>query len=141
MFHYERESRTPQSECFLIENEEASMARADLHYTPAVVYGTLCVPESWSEADIQDVIADIDDRIVRTADPFREDFVVTVWAGRRYGAPLADGPAGHSARPTRLTSLRGLRSLRSSSSLLSSSSLRSSRLTGRFSPNRGLPTS
>ncbi len=97
MFHYERESRTPQSECFLIENEEASMARADLHYTPAVVYGTLCVPDSWSEADIQDVIADIDDRIVRSADPFREDFVVTVWAGREIGVYSDDESLGELA--------------------------------------------
>jgi hypothetical protein len=97
MFHYERESRTPQSECFLIENEEASMARADLHYTPTIVYGTLCVPESWSEADIQDVIADIDDRIVRTADPFREDFIVTVWTGGEVGVYSDDETLGELA--------------------------------------------
>jgi hypothetical protein len=103
MFHYERESRTPQSECFLIENEESSMARADLHYTPAVVYGTLCVPESWSEADIQDVIADIDDRIVRTADPFREDFVVTVWAGREIGVYSDDESLGELAESANRT--------------------------------------
>ena len=97
MFHYERESRTAQSECFLIENEEASMARADLHYTPTIVYGTLCVPESWSEADIQDVIADIDDRIVRTADPFREDFIVTVWTGGEVGVYSDDETLGELA--------------------------------------------
>ena len=81
MFNYERESRTPQSEAYLIENEHGSRARADLHFTPSIVYSTLCVPTDWSEDDIRDVIADLDDRIVRTADPFREDFVVTVWAG------------------------------------------------------------
>ena len=81
MFNYERESRTPQSEAYVIENERGSRARADLHFTPSIVYSTLCVPTDWSEDDIRDVIADLDDRIVRTADPFREDFVVTVWAG------------------------------------------------------------
>jgi hypothetical protein len=81
MFHYERESRTPQSEAYVIENENGGRARADLHFTPSIVYSTLCVPTDWSEDDIRDVIADLDDRIVRTADPFREDFVVTVWAG------------------------------------------------------------
>lgn len=81
MFSYERESRTPQSEAYVIENERGSRARADLHFTPSIVYSTLCVPTDWSEDDIRDVIADLDDRIVRTADPFREDFVVTVWAG------------------------------------------------------------
>lgn len=85
MFSYERESRTPSSETYLIENEQGQGARADLHYTPAVVYATVCVPSAWSEDDIQDVIADLDDRIVRSADPFREDFVVTVWSGTEAG--------------------------------------------------------
>ena len=99
MFQYERESRTSQSECFLIENESGSGARIDLHYTPSIVYGTLCVPSDWSDNDIQDVIADVDDKVVRTADPFREDFVVRVWSGSEVGvysdeetlADLADG--------------------------------------------------
>ena len=85
MFQHERESRTPYSETYLVENESGSSARADLHYTPAVVFATLCVPESWSEDDIQDVITDLDDRVVRTADPFREDLVVTVWRGTEVG--------------------------------------------------------
>lgn len=85
MFQYERESRTPQSECFVIENEAGSAARVDLHFTPAIVYGTLCVPPDWSDVDIQDVIADIDDKVVRTAEPFRDDFVVTVWSGSELG--------------------------------------------------------
>ncbi len=99
MFHYERESRTPQSECFLIENEEASMARADLHYTPAIVYGTLCVPADWGEADIQDVIADLDDRVVRTAQPFRDDFIVTVWSGSETGVYSDEESIGELHEP------------------------------------------
>ena len=105
MFQYERESRTPQSECFVIENEAGSVARIDLHFTPAIVYGTLCVPTDWSDVDIQDVIADIDDKIVRTAEPFRDDLVVTVWSGSELGVysdeegmgdagDLADGTEG-----------------------------------------------
>lgn len=85
MFHYERESRTPHSEAYVIENEHGVTARADLHYTPSIVFATVCVPADWSEDDIQDVVADLDDRIVRTAEPFREDFVVTVWAGQEAG--------------------------------------------------------
>src|SRR3990172_9626244 len=85
MFSYERESRTPHSEAYVIENEAGSTARIDVHFTPSVVYGTVCVPADWVEADIQDVIADIDDRIVRTAQPFRDDFIVTVWTGSEIG--------------------------------------------------------
>ena len=67
MFHYERESRTANSEVYVIENEAGSTARADLHYASTIVYGTVCVPGEWSEDDIQDVIADLDERIVRSA--------------------------------------------------------------------------
>ena len=85
MFTYERESRTSSSESYLVENEQGSRARADLHFTPTIVYSTLCVPPDWTEDDIQDVIADLDDRVVRSADPFRQDFIVTVWAGTEAG--------------------------------------------------------
>lgn len=85
MFTYERESRTPSSESYVVENELGSRARADLHFTPSIVYGTVCVPADWSETDIQDVIADLDDRVVRSADPFRQDFIVTVWSGTEVG--------------------------------------------------------
>jgi hypothetical protein len=85
MFHYERESRTPGSEAYLIENEQGARARADVHYTNSIVYATVCVPTDWSEDDIQDVVSDLDDRIVRSANPFREDFVVTVWSGSETG--------------------------------------------------------
>lgn len=85
MFHYERESRTGHSECFLIENESGSRARVDLHYAPPITYATLCVPEDWGEIDVQDVIADIDDRWALTADPLRDDLLVTVWRGQEVG--------------------------------------------------------
>ena len=65
---------------------QASVERAHGLYNPQPgVYGTLCVPNDWSDIDIQDVIADIDDKIVRTADPFRDDFVVTAWRGSEVG--------------------------------------------------------
>ncbi len=100
MFHYERESRTQNSECYLIENEGGSSARADLHYTPSIVFGTLCVPKDWSENDIQDVIAEIDDTIVRTADPFRDDFVVTVWSGEEVGVYSDEESLSELAEPS-----------------------------------------
>ncbi len=85
MFHYERESRTSRSESYVVENESGSRARVDLHYARPLVYATLCVPESWSEEDIQDMIADVDDRWALTADPLRDDLIVTVWRGQEVG--------------------------------------------------------
>ncbi len=92
MFHYERESRTPHSECYLIENETGSRARVDLHFAPPLVYATLCVPEAWAEEDIQDVIVDIDDRLASTAEPLREDLIVTVWRGVEVGVYSQEEP-------------------------------------------------
>jgi hypothetical protein len=103
MFHYERESRTASSEAYVIENEQGSRARADLHFTSSIVYATVCVPSDWSEDDIQDVVSDLDDRIVRSANPFREDFVVTVWSGSETGVysdeeSVGDFSAGQAAK-------------------------------------------
>jgi len=85
-YHFEREARTPYSEIFVIENESGDDAgRVDLHFTPNVTYATLCIAESMTEDDIQELIAQIDERLVMTTDPYREDLVVTVWTGREAG--------------------------------------------------------
>jgi len=81
----------------VIENEGiVAPRRSPLH--TEIVYRTLYVSPEWNEDAVQDVIADIDDRIVRSAEPFRDDFVVTVWRGEETGVysdeqRLAD-PAG-----------------------------------------------
>jgi hypothetical protein len=85
-YRFEREARTPYSEIFIIENESGEDAgRVDLHFTPSVTYATLCIGEALSEEDIQELIAQIDERLVMTTDPYREDLVVTVWTGRESG--------------------------------------------------------
>jgi hypothetical protein len=81
-YQFDRECRTPQSESYIIEIDDEEVARIDLHYTQSVAYGTLCVVESLTDEDIRSLISEIDERLVLTTDPFREDFVVTVWAGR-----------------------------------------------------------
>jgi hypothetical protein len=84
-YHFERECRTAQSESYVIEADDDEVGRVDIHYTPNVAYATLCVPDSLSEDDIQDLITEIDERLVMSNDPYREDFIVTVWAGRETG--------------------------------------------------------
>ena len=85
-YRFEREARTPHSEVFVIENEEGEdVGRVDLHFTSSVAYATLCLGEDVDEDEVQDLIAQIDERLVMTSDPYREDFVVTVWTGRESG--------------------------------------------------------
>jgi hypothetical protein len=61
------------------------VGRVDIHFSPSVAYATLCVAESLSEDDVRELISEIDERLVLTTDPFREDFVVTVWTGKETG--------------------------------------------------------
>jgi hypothetical protein len=91
-YHFERECRTPHSECYVIEADEDEVGRVDIHYTPTVAYATLCVPEAMSEDEVQNLITEIDERLVMSNDPYREDFVVTVWSGREMGVYSEEEP-------------------------------------------------
>jgi hypothetical protein len=84
-YRFEREARTPYSEAFTIDDGEHSLGRVDIHYTTSTTYATLAVHQALDEDGVQALIAAIDERIVSTADPYREDFVVTVWRGEEFG--------------------------------------------------------
>jgi hypothetical protein len=84
-YQFEREARTPQSEAYAVIKDGREIGRIDIHYTSDLVSATLCAPEDTSENDLQELIGEIDDRLVMTTEPFREDFVVTVWLGRQAG--------------------------------------------------------
>jgi len=85
-YQFERESRTPQSEAYTVEEHGDVVARVDIHFTStSIVYATLCVPVDFDEDDVQDLIGDIDERLVLSTDPYRDDFVVTVWRGTQAG--------------------------------------------------------
>ena len=93
IYHFERLARTPQSEQWRIESDTSAIGRVDLHFTGAKVYGTLVVHTSVPEGEVEDLIADIDSRLVSTADEYREDFVVTVWRGTEFGTYSEDEAA------------------------------------------------
>lgn len=84
-FQFERESRTPHSEAFVIGDNGSQIGRVDIHYAGEMAYATLCVPEDFSEDQLQELIAEVDERLVMSAQPFRDDFIVTVWLGRMAG--------------------------------------------------------
>jgi hypothetical protein len=84
-FRFERECRTPFSEAYLIADGEEQVGRVDIHYTPSIVYATLCVSENLTTDDIQDLIDAIDEELIMSADVARDDFIVTVYQGREVG--------------------------------------------------------
>ncbi len=89
-YRFEREARTPYSESYTIENNEHSLGRVDLHYTSSATYATIAVHQSLDDEAVQELIAEIDDRLVSSADPYREDFIVTVWRGEEAGVYADD---------------------------------------------------
>ena len=84
-YRFEREARTPHSEAYAIDDGEHSLGRVDVHYTSSATYATLAVHQSMDDDAVQQLIAAIDERIVSTADPYREDLIVTVWKGEELG--------------------------------------------------------
>jgi hypothetical protein len=94
-YTFERECRTENSESYIVELDDEEVGRIDLHFTAEVSYGTLCVVERLSEDDVKELISEVDERLVVSNDPFREDFVITVWKGRETGV-LSDEDFGKS---------------------------------------------
>lgn len=85
-YQFERECRTPYSEAYLITDGDRRVGRVDLHFTPSIVYATLCVTEGLTEEDIQELIYHhIDEELVMSADVARDDFIVAVYQGRETG--------------------------------------------------------
>lgn len=85
-YSFEREARTPYSEAWVIEVEGQAAGRVDIHFAHSgIVQATLCVPHSFDDDDIEELIGEIDERLVLVTDPYRDDFIVTVWRGERVG--------------------------------------------------------
>ena len=82
---FERECRTPFSEVYLVAAGEQQIGRVDVHFTPSIVYATVCVKQNLTQETIDDLIDIIDEELVMSADVARDDFIVTVYQGREVG--------------------------------------------------------
>ena len=89
-YFFERESRTSHSEQWTIENNDYSLGRIDIHFTSGKTHATLSVHSSMDDNAIEELIGEIDERLVLSADPEREDFIVTVWKGEEFGVFAED---------------------------------------------------
>jgi hypothetical protein len=84
-YKFERECRTPHSEAYLIISDGERLGRIDLHFTPSIVYATVCVKQNLTQEAIDDLIDVADEELVMSADVARDDFIVTVYQGREVG--------------------------------------------------------
>jgi hypothetical protein len=80
-YRFERICRTTHSEAYLIVEDEDVVARVDLHFANAMVYGTLIVERALDEAQIRDLRDEIDSELVQTAVMDRDDFLLAVYQG------------------------------------------------------------
>ena len=84
-FFFERECRTPYSECYTVLDDGATVGRVDLHFTATAVHGTLIVGESLTQDSIQELIEMIDEDIVDAVGVERDEFIVHIHQGRDLG--------------------------------------------------------
>jgi hypothetical protein len=82
---FERQFRTPSSEGYYVTQGDERIGRVDLHFASDVVYATLVVEVEVDEDDVQDLIEQVDEELVLSADVPREDFLVTVYRGKDLG--------------------------------------------------------
>ena len=91
---FQREARTPHSEGWTIElaGSGGEVGSVDIHFgASGLVHATLCVPAAYDEEQVEELIAEVDERLVLTTDPYRDDFIVTVWRGERMGVYSEEG--------------------------------------------------
>ena len=84
-YYFERDCRTPHSESYSILDDEQPIGRIDLHFAGNVVHGTMCVPERYTQEDVQELIETIDEELLDSVGVTREEFVVHVFQGREVG--------------------------------------------------------
>ena len=90
-YRFAREARTPYSEVYVIDDGQHSLGRVDVHYTASATHATLIVHHSLGEELVQSLLEAIEEQIVSSADPYREDLVVTVWRGEEVGVFADEG--------------------------------------------------
>ena len=94
-YDFQRDCRTPYSEAYTILDGETPIGHLDLHFTTTLVHGTLCVVESLTQEDVQELIEFVDDELVSVLGVPREEFIVHVFQGRQTGV-FSDRDFGHN---------------------------------------------
>lgn len=82
---FERQVRTSTSEAFQIFVGSTRIGRIDIHFAQTEVIGSLLLEKALSLSDQRSLIEQIDEDIVQSYDPVRDDFSVTVFQGKEVG--------------------------------------------------------
>ena len=82
---FERTVRTESSEIFTIYGGARRVGRVALHYGRFEVHATLLLDVELTDDELQQLIDQLDEELVQTHDPEREDFLVTVFKAEELG--------------------------------------------------------
>ncbi len=97
-YFFERECRTPNSECYTVLVDADPIGRVDIHFTDVMIHSTLSIGESLTNDDVQDLIDAIDQELLDSVGITRQEIVVHVHQGRDLGVFTTrefDGNGGH----------------------------------------------
>ena len=85
VYDFERECRTPFSECYTVLDGDRNVGRLDVHFADVVVHATLNVDESLTENDMHDLIDMVDNELLAAAGIVRQEVIIHVHQGRDLG--------------------------------------------------------
>lgn len=97
-FYFERECRTPNSECYTVLQTETAVGRVDIHFADTVVHATLNIAETLTTEEIQDLVDTIDEELIDSVGISRQEVIVHVHQGRDLGVFSTrnfEGNGGH----------------------------------------------
>ncbi len=84
-YDFEREARTPYSECYTVVENDRSVGRLDVHFAAPIIHATLNINESLTGEDIQNLIDTIDRDLLDAAGIVRSEVIIHVHQGRDLG--------------------------------------------------------
>ncbi len=84
-FYFQREARTPSSECYTVLEGSGNVGRLDIHYADQIIHATLNVDESLTQERIQELIDIMDGEILDAVGIVRQELIIHVHQGRDLG--------------------------------------------------------
>ena len=94
-YFFERECRTPFSECYTVLDDDEPVGRVDIHFAEVMIHSTVSIGESLTNDDIQDLIDAIDRELLDAIGIVKQELVVHVHQGRDLGVFTTRGFEGN----------------------------------------------
>ncbi|HAL46501.1 MAG: hypothetical protein FI707_00505 [SAR202 cluster bacterium] len=84
-YNFQREVRTPFSECYTVKEESAIIGRLDVHFADVDVHATLTIIESLTQDDVKSLISLVEEDLLDAMGIVQQELVVHVHQGQDLG--------------------------------------------------------